>query len=410
MSDEPLISVHQVSKKFSKSLRHNMLYGAADLARDLFGQPRASTLLRAGEFWSLQDISFEVNRGQCLGIIGPNGAGKSTLLKILNGIIAPDRGRVEIASRVGALIEVGAGFHPMLTGRENIFVNGAILGMSKSEIKKKFDAIVDFAGIDAFIDSPVKHYSSGMHVRLGFAIAAQMEPDVLLIDEILAVGDAGFRSKCYNCIGHLAAHCAIIFVSHAMPAVSRLSTEAMVLNHGRIVYHGHPAEAISCHHQLFEALLQPTRQGLGCARIHSIQFLDAGGRQVRSIQQGQPLGVRFRVRSEVAIAEVCLDLVFVSLADEVVAECNSLTAGRIIDLVAGKDIEVLALIDSFSLNAGNYRLSALVLSANMVTHYDWQKDVASIEVRADRVGVAGQQYHAHWTIGDPLPAGEEESV
>lgn len=410
MSDEPLISVHQVSKKFGRSLRHNMLYGARDLALDFLGQSRTDTHLREGEFWSLEDISFEVKRGECLGIIGPNGAGKSTLLKILNGIIAPDRGRVEIVSRVGALIEVGAGFHPMLTGRENIFVNGAILGMSKKEIRSKFDAIVDFADIGPFIDSPVKHYSSGMYVRLGFAIAAQIEPDVLLIDEILAVGDAGFRSKCYNCIGRLASQCAIVFVSHAMPAVSRLSTRVMVIDHGRNAFHGQPAEAIACYHHLFDELVQPTRQGLGSARLHSIQFLDADGRQVRSIQQGQPLAVRFRVHSSAAIAEVCLDLVFVSLMDEVVAECNSLTSGTTIDLVAGKEIEVQVLIDSFSLNAGNYRLSALVLSADMVTHYDWQKDVASIEVRADRVGVAGQQFRARWTVEKPVTRHDEEDM
>ncbi|HMV06009.1 MAG TPA: ABC transporter ATP-binding protein [Accumulibacter sp.] len=409
MSEEPLISVERLGKKFGKSLKHNMLYGVADLTRDFLGQSRRGATLREGEFWSLEDINFQVRRGECLGIIGPNGAGKSTLLKLLNGIIAPDQGRVEIAHRVGALIEVGAGFHPMLTGRENIFVNGAILGMSKEEIGKKFDAIVDFADIGAFIDSPVKHYSSGMYVRLGFAIAAQVEPDVLLIDEVLAVGDAGFRSKCYNCIGHLASRCAIVFVSHAMAAISRLSTRVLVLDHGRAVFHGQPPEAISCYHRLFDARVQPSRQGLGTARIHSVEFIDASGRKVRSIRQGQPLGVRLAVYSQVAITNVCLDLVFVSLADEVVAECNSQLSGMSIDLMANREIQVLALIDSFSLNAGDYRLSALVLSADMVTHYDWQKDVASLEVCADRVGVAGQQYRAQWTIEERASMDSKEA-
>ena len=400
MSEEPLIRVDGVSKKFCKSLKHNMLYGAQDLARNFLGLPRGRAELRESEFWSLDDISFELKRGECLGLIGPNGAGKSTLLKILNGIIAPDRGRVETPRRVGALIEVGSGFHPMLTGRENIFVNSAILGFSKQETTRKFDEIVDFADIGDFIDSPVKHYSSGMHVRLGFAIAAQMQPDVLLIDEILAVGDAGFRSKCYNCIGRLAERSAVVFVSHAMPAVSRLSTRTMVLDHGKTSFHGHPAEAIAHYHRLFDNQMRPTRQGLGSACIHSLQVLDAAGCPVRSIVQGQGLTVRFGVRTDVAITNTCLDLVFVSIADEVVAECNNLVAGKTINLQAGSDIHVYVHIDSFSLNAGIYRISALVLSADMIMHYDWQKDIASIEVRADRVGVAGQQYRARWTLTD----------
>lgn len=404
MADESVIKVEGISKKFCKSLGHNMRYGARDLARSFFGLTPSPPHLREGEFWSLENISFELKRGECLGLIGPNGAGKSTLLKILNGIIAPDRGRVEISNRVGALIEVGAGFHPMLSGRENIFVNGAILGFSKREITRKFDDIVDFADIGDFIDSPVKNYSSGMHVRLGFAIAAQMEPDVLLIDEILAVGDAGFRSKCYNCIGHLAKSSAVIFVSHAMPFISRLSTRAMVVDHGRACFHGQPAEAIAHYHHLFDGDLRPSRQGLGVACIHSLQVLDAAGQAVQSVAQGEALTIRFRVRSDVTVASACLDLVFINVAGEVVAECNSLVSEHAVNLTAGEDIAVGAYIASFSLNAGVYQISALVLSADMVTHYDWQKDIATIEVRADRFGVAGQQYRAHWIVGDTATA------
>ena len=193
MTNDTVIKVENVSKKYCRSLKHTMMYGMQDIARNSIGLKSCSDTLREGEFWALNDVSFEVKKGETLGIVGANGSGKSTLLKLLNGIFMPDKGRIEINGRVGALIEVGAGFHPMLTGRENIYVNGAILGMSKKEIDKKFDEIVDFADIGDFIDSPVKHYSSGMYVRLGFAIASHADLDILMVDEVLAVGDFRFK-------------------------------------------------------------------------------------------------------------------------------------------------------------------------------------------------------------------------
>ncbi len=195
MSDEVLVKVEGVSKKFCRSLKRSLWYGVQDVTSELIGRPGGHDELRKNEFWAVQDVSFELKRGECLGLIGPNGAGKSTLLKMLNGLVKPDRGRITMRGRIGALIELGAGFNPILTGRENIYVNGSVLGFTKKEIDRKFDAIADFAEIGEFIDTPVQNYSSGMRVRLGFAVAAQMEPDVFLIDEILAVGDVGFQNK-----------------------------------------------------------------------------------------------------------------------------------------------------------------------------------------------------------------------
>ncbi|WP_431067751.1 ABC transporter ATP-binding protein [Methylotuvimicrobium sp.] len=235
-SDDVLIKVEHVSKKFCRSLKRSMLYGIEDISRDLLHLPDTSEHLRKDEFWAVDDVSFEVKRGECLGIIGRNGAGKSTLLKMLNGIFMPDKGKITIKGKVGALIEVGAGFHPMLTGRENVYVNGAILGMSKREIDKKFDEIVAFAELEEFIDMPVKHYSSGMYVRLGFAIAAQMEPDVLLIDEVLAVGDISFVLKCFNRIDRLLKNTALIFISHNMSQVSRICNQILFIKQGKEIF------------------------------------------------------------------------------------------------------------------------------------------------------------------------------
>lgn len=192
--DVAFIKVENVSKKFCKSLKRAMIYGMKDIGRDIFHINTKSDELRKDEFWALKNISFEVKKGECLGIIGANGSGKSTLLKLLNGIYMPDIGKISINGNVGALIQIGAGFNPMLSGRENIYVNASILGMSKVEIDKKFDSIVEFAGIGDFLDMPVKNYSSGMYVRLGFSIAINIEPKVLLIDEVLAVGDLAFQN------------------------------------------------------------------------------------------------------------------------------------------------------------------------------------------------------------------------
>jgi lipopolysaccharide transport system ATP-binding protein len=196
--------------------------------------------------WALRDVSFEIQRGEVVGIIGRNGAGKSTLLKILSRITEPTLGRVEIRGRVGSLLEVGTGFHGELTGRDNIFLNGAILGMSKAEITRKFDEIVAFSGVEKFIDTPVKHYSSGMYMRLAFAVAAHLDTEILAVDEVLAVGDAEFQKKCLGKMGDVTAKGrTVLFVSHNMLAVQVLCTRAICLDHGQVVADGHPATVIS---------------------------------------------------------------------------------------------------------------------------------------------------------------------
>ena len=236
-NNEILVNVQGVSKKFSRDLKRSLWYGFTDMTGAMLGI-KAKTRLRKTEFWAIQDISFTLRRGECIGLIGHNGAGKSTLLKILNGLIPPDKGRIEIKGRVSAIIELGAGFNPILTGRENIYNNGAVLGFSKKEIDAKIDTIIEFSEIADFIDSPVQNYSSGMKVRLGFAVAAQMEPDVLIIDEVLAVGDLGFVLKCLNRIDSILQKSAIIFVSHSMPQVARISTQILLMDKGVAKYQG----------------------------------------------------------------------------------------------------------------------------------------------------------------------------
>jgi lipopolysaccharide transport system ATP-binding protein len=244
---EPILRVHKISKKYhlGKSQKVNNRLG--DVIVDAVQAPikRLGGLIR-GEpvsslnykepFWALSDISFEINQGDVVGIIGKNGAGKSTLLKILSRITKPTKGYAEISGRVSSLLEVGTGFHPELTGRENIYLNGSILGMSKSEISRKFDEIIDFAEIEKFIDTPVKHYSSGMYVRLAFSVAAHLEPELLLIDEVLAVGDVAFQKKCLGKMDYVSKQGrTVIFVSHNMNALQRLCPRSILLDQGKLV-------------------------------------------------------------------------------------------------------------------------------------------------------------------------------
>ena len=234
---EVLVTAEGVSKKFCRSLKRSLWYGIQDVLSEL--NPFSSNSdnsptedLREGEFWAVKDASFELRRGECLGLIGHNGAGKTTLLKMLNGLIKPDQGRIEMRGRVGALIALGAGFNPILSGRENVYVNAAVLGLSKAEIESKMDEIIEFAEVKEFIDAPVQSYSSGMQVRLGFAVATAIQPDVLLLDEVLAVGDASFRHKCYNRINKIIKNCAVIMVSHAMDSIGAISSSVGYMEHG----------------------------------------------------------------------------------------------------------------------------------------------------------------------------------
>jgi lipopolysaccharide transport system ATP-binding protein len=240
------LEFRNISKKFRKGEGQDSL---RDLLPALFRKTfRKSdkTSLKKEEFWALKDVSFQVGRGEALGIVGPNGSGKSTTLKILSGILKPTTGTMKVTGRISALIEVGAGFHPDLTGRENIFLNGAILGMNRSEIQRKLDAIVDFSGISGFIDTPVKRYSSGMYARLGFSIAAHVEPEILLVDEVLSVGDFSFQGRCIQKMNEILKNgTTVIFVSHNMEAVSSLCGRAILLTNGQIAREGEPADVIA---------------------------------------------------------------------------------------------------------------------------------------------------------------------
>jgi lipopolysaccharide transport system ATP-binding protein len=256
--------------------------------------------------WALRDVSFEVGRGDVVGVIGRNGAGKSTLLKILSRITEPTTGEVVLEGRVGSLLEVGTGFHPELTGRENVFMSGAVLGMRRAEIVRKFDEIVDFAGVEQFLDTPVKRYSSGMQVRLGFAVAAHLEPEILLIDEVLAVGDAEFQKKCLGKMSDIGqAGRTIVFVSHSMPAILRLCDRAILLDHGGVVIQGPTNQVVRAY---LESDLGRTGErrwddpatapGDAVARLRSVRVIPARGGPADEVDIREPIDIEVEYWSE----------------------------------------------------------------------------------------------------------------
>jgi len=259
------------------------------------------------EFWALKDVSFEIRRGERVGIIGRNGAGKSTLLKILSRITEPTTGRVEIRGRVASLLEVGTGFHPELTGRENIYLNGAILGMTRREIRTKFDEIVDFAEVEKFLDTPVKRYSSGMYVRLAFAVAAHLEPEILVVDEVLAVGDASFQKKCLGKMEDVADRegRTVLFVSHQMAAIQTLCCKGILLHQGSVHSAGEMSPVINAYLNLGATftgrsdISQLSRSGSGLARFGAVYPVDEFGNETTIFQLGKALRFCFEIHSDV---------------------------------------------------------------------------------------------------------------
>jgi lipopolysaccharide transport system ATP-binding protein len=307
-----IIEVKNLSKKYRYgenqpyyTLR-DKLASFVRLPLRLLNKEKGQSVLEKGEFWALKDISFKVNRGEAVGFIGPNGAGKSTLLKVLSRITPPTSGQAILRGRVGSLLEVGTGFQQELTGRENIYLNGAILGMTRREITKKFDEIVDFSGVEKFLDTPVKHYSSGMYMRLAFAIAANLETEILIVDEVLAVGDAEFQKKCLGKMDDITKKegRTILFVSHNLEAVKNLCNRCVLLNKGKKIFEGEVKETLIRYKNLQDNDLiintgehDLNRTGSGTLSFTNIEIMDVSNKRRNTFNIGET--VRFRVSYKV---------------------------------------------------------------------------------------------------------------
>lgn len=388
MAKDVVIHAHNISKHYRLGvINHGTLYrdlqswwakvrGNPDPNATVGGDwSHSQSRVEGNLFRALEEVSFDVSRGEILGVIGGNGAGKSTLLKVLSRITAPTGGWIGLSGRVASLLEVGTGFHPELTGRENIYLNGAILGMSAREISRKFDEIVEFAEISQFIDTPVKRYSSGMYVRLAFSVAAHLESEILLVDEVLAVGDISFQKKCLGKMGDIGSSGrTILFVSHNMAAVENLCTKALVLKDGRIDFHGKVNEGIEHYHAFFGEsegvnLADAIRSGDGRARITDVWFSDTEGNQLSILKSGQTIQLHIRVNP---VAEKCNNLIIAAgittLQGEGVLHLSTETAGMPIpNLDAAKVLTCT--IPRLTLRGGYYSMNLFISANGIVT--DW---------------------------------------
>lgn len=357
---ETLVRVDGLSKRFCMSLKRSLWYGMLDLGSELAGRRHGGGgELRAQEFWAVKDVSFELARGECLGLIGHNGAGKTTLLRMLNGLVKPDAGRIEMRGRVGALIALGAGFNPVLTGRENIYINASVLGIPKRHVEAKLDEIVDFAEIGPFLDSPVRNYSSGMNVRLGFSIAAiLLEPDVLLLDEVLAVGDIGFVIKCLNAVRRLSQDAAVILVSHQMQHISSFCSRVLVMDHGAVSIDAtNPADGIDHYYGLIRDQVETS--GTGEAEIAGADLIVDGRPAQTALQtfsQGSELTVRLVLRIGARDRPATVSL-FVHDEALMPVVCTPLSesSGRAATFGPG-DHELEVSLGTIDLNAGKYSI------------------------------------------------------
>ncbi len=395
------ISIHDVSKRFriNQDRQSSLKERAVHLGRPKRGYK---------DFWALRDINLDIEQGETVGLLGHNGSGKSTLLKCVGGILNPTTGEIRVRGRIASLLELGAGFHPDLTGRENVFLNASILGMSRKDIELRFDDIVAFAELEQFIDEQVKHYSSGMYVRLGFAVAINVEPDVLLVDEVLSVGDEAFQQKCLEQVrGFQRDGRTIIFVSHAADLVRRICNRVMVLEHGETVTIDDPASAILIfreklmgEHLSQDRVLSHGHRITRTVRVTDVELAWPGSGDRKSISPGEPLTVAVRYECDQPTDDVSFALAVRDTADVTVYGCNSDVLGQPIDGIDGTgwvtfEIPALTLVD------GTYLVDVGVHTHDVVTEYDFVPEAGRITVVGGNGVVGVADLAAKVSLGRP---------
>lgn len=383
---ETMIKVEKLGKCYQIGQRQPY-YSLRDSVANIFKKKQ-----KYEEFWALKNVSFEVKQGEVLGIIGPNGAGKSTLLKVISRITPPSSGRVLVKGKVASLLEIGAGFHPELTGKENIYLSGAVLGMSRAEIRQKFDQIVEFSEISQFIDTPVKRYSSGMYVRLAFSVAAHLEPDILIIDEVLAVGDANFQKKCLGRVEEVSQQDGrtVLLVSHNMHSILSLSSRCLFISKGKLVKTGDPEEVVKAYRKSAggnsssKSLAKAAHYGDGSARFTDVKIIHKNKKPI--IMTGDDFDVEVIIKAAQAISNANVAIVISDEREVRLIDANTLIKGYGLALKKGQSAKVNFSLKNVRLRPGNY-IVALWMGAYANHEIDAVKYAASFEVEARRQDV-----------------------
>jgi len=407
---EAVIKIDNLSKRYmigrqgekGDGLRH-VLERAARAPFSMFKSKASRGSATTQEFWATKNVSLEIHAGEMVGIIGRNGAGKSTLLKLLSRITEPTSGSIRIRGRVASLLEVGTGFHPELTGRENIFLNGAILGMSRVEIKRKFDDIVEFSEISKFLDTPVKRYSSGMYVRLAFAVAAHLEPEILIVDEVLAVGDAEFQKRCLGKMEDVAINegRTVILVSHQLSAIQNLCKRCILMDSGQIVFDGKTADTLERYTSRAVGLTsvelseRKDRDGKGDAILTYLKFFDGKGQPASEIISGQNLVIKvgFQVHGDLTLTNCIIGLTVMKDSQPLIVLSTDLADKAPLVLNGAGEVEFV--VPDLPFSGGCYHISSYLGSEGSVTQ-DWVDDAASLDVVDGDFYGSGKIYRDGW--------------
>jgi len=393
---QPLIELTQVSKRFAMQRERHRSF------QEIFIRLMRRKKNPGDIFWPLKNLSLTINRGDCVGVIGPNGSGKSTLLKLITGILTPDEGDMRVNGRISSLLELGAGFHPDLTGRENIYLNGSIYGLSRAQMNQRLDSIIDYAELGDFIDTPIKHYSSGMYVRLGFAVAIHTDPDLLLVDEVLAVGDATFQRKCMKSIQQFRDNGGTLFlVSHDLGSIQTICKRVIWLDHGQVQADGHPTDVVmeylSRLAQQEEAKAQKQagskgqrvgeeedvasarHWGSGKLRITEVDFCDEQGQPRANFRNGDPLQIRLHYEARETIEQPVFGLAIYHQSGTHICGPNTKFGQIHIPAVQGTGV-ISYCIPALTLLEGGYTLSVAVVNHNDTETYDYQDRLHNFQV------------------------------
>jgi ABC-type polysaccharide/polyol phosphate transport system ATPase subunit len=392
---ELAIQVEGVGKRFR--LRSSGGRTLKSLVMDMIHAPGSER-----ELWALKDVNFTVERGTTLGLIGANGAGKSTLLSVLAGTMIPTEGKIRTRGVISSLLELGAGFHPDLTGRENVFLAGAIMGLTRAQMTRRFDAIVDFADIGTFIDQPVKHYSSGMYVRLGFAVAVEVDPDILLVDEVLAVGDASFQRKCLRRMAEFRAQKkTMLIISHDLSTIQAVSDQILFLDHGRVLGHGEPGKVVGQYEAFWrnQASAERSREwGTREVSLTGADFTDAAGQATTKFKWGQPMKVTLKYEVKTPVGPSIFGFGISDEAGRLVHGSNTEIASMPIPALSGSG-QVVLTIPALNLARGTYFLSFSVHSADHKVNYHRQDNAYAIGVESDANFEGICHMPSEWRLG-----------